>query len=176
MLTTGTKQLARGDKRVRALKCDYCGETGREIIDGAARSRPRRKKGSRLDPFQSATCKTTHKKNRPSGKIGNRSRHAEADGTIYTAKGQQIMFLLNVFHAGRKLDLPWNEFRGMSEDGLAPRPILVGDYVRWREQDLLDWVRDGCPAMAPMSAEEAEQFFDPLLAELKELDSKGISK
>ena len=51
MMTTGTKQLARGNKRVRTLKCDFCGENGREIIDGPARPRPKRKKRSNLDPL-----------------------------------------------------------------------------------------------------------------------------
>jgi prophage regulatory protein len=30
--------------------------------------------------------------------------------------------------------------------GLMPEPVRVGGSVRWRETDIQEWIRQGCPA------------------------------
>lgn len=31
-------------------------------------------------------------------------------------------------------------------DGSIPLPVRIGRCTRWRRQELLDWIRAGCPA------------------------------
>jgi len=33
----------------------------------------------------------------------------------------------------------------LSDSGRMPRPIKLGQLVRWRRAALMDWLRDGCP-------------------------------
>lgn len=36
--------------------------------------------------------------------------------------------------------------RRLADAGLMPRPIKLGNLVRWRRQEMLDWIDAGCPA------------------------------
>ena len=171
MLTQSTR-ATKGDRRIRYLKCDHCGRTGTETIPG----RPRRRQSGSLS---SNLEDSLHKRGRVSQKLiasGHETTH-NCNSVNGQMKGNFFMkpILLDVFDAAKTAGFPWNDFRAMSEDGLAPRPVIVDGRPRWRTINLEAWAAAGCPAMDPMGDTEFEIYSQALLAELKSHDSKGIT-
>jgi predicted DNA-binding transcriptional regulator AlpA len=40
----------------------------------------------------------------------------------------------------------------LSDSGRMPRPIKLGNLVRWRRTEVLDWISQRCPPMRPNMA------------------------
>jgi len=40
----------------------------------------------------------------------------------------------------------------MKDAGTMPPPVRVGRLVRWRREDIENWVREGCPSCRPAPA------------------------
>ena len=38
----------------------------------------------------------------------------------------------------------------MADAGLMPRPVRLGNLVRWRRAEVLDWISAGCPSQQPI--------------------------
>ena len=56
------------------------------------------------------------------------------------------MRLLSVKQASEKLAVSVRKVWAMYSTGQMPAPVRMGRSVRWRESDLNEWVRLGCPA------------------------------
>lgn len=39
--------------------------------------------------------------------------------------------------------------RRMADSGAMPRPVRVLTLVRWRRDEILTWIADGCPSCRP---------------------------
>ena len=37
----------------------------------------------------------------------------------------------------------------MADAGLMPRPVKLGNLVRWRRAEVLEWISAGCPRLQP---------------------------
>ena len=42
------------------------------------------------------------------------------------------------------------------DDGKMPRPVKLGALVRWRREDLLNWLAGGCMAASPSNLDHSE--------------------
>lgn len=51
--------------------------------------------------------------------------------------------------AARLLAVSPDTFRRLSSSGAAPKPVRLGRAVRWRLDQLEQWIADGCPRVAP---------------------------
>jgi len=40
----------------------------------------------------------------------------------------------------------------MADSGQMPRPVRLGNLVRWRKAEVLDWISAGCPQSHPTKA------------------------
>ena len=166
MKTQGTKQLARGDKRVRALKCSFCGATGREVINGPARPRPKRQKGSRLEHLRAATYQTTANIRQASGRIQAHSQHAAAVGSG-SERTARIMFLKSIFTVSQDLDLPWQDVLDGVAFGEIPKPVIAAGRLRFCQRDLDAWAKDNYPVAGELSDDEYMSLSAALLVELR---------
>ena len=45
------------------------------------------------------------------------------------------------------LDCTPRHVQNLVSKGLMPRPVKIGGNVRFRRQEILDWISDGCPAV-----------------------------
>jgi excisionase family DNA binding protein len=52
--------------------------------------------------------------------------------------------LLDVKTVSRLLTCSSRHVYRLSDMGAMPRPIKLGNLIRWRRQDLDDWIADGC--------------------------------
>lgn len=41
-----------------------------------------------------------------------------------------------------------------SEQGEMPSPVRIGRAIRWRKQELLAWIAQGCPSQSEGSTDE----------------------
>lgn len=55
--------------------------------------------------------------------------------------------LLNVKETAAKLGVSWRHVYRLSDAGAMPRPVKLGGAVRWRRQELEDWIEAGCPKL-----------------------------
>lgn len=164
---------ASGDRRIRYLKCEFCGETGTEIIEGAARPRPKRNKSSNLEGSCPCSGQVLPKNSRPSAIISLGSQYATAAG----ASEKERMMLKDIFQVSKELNIHWQECRDWLEFGYMPAPIIVGGRLRFSQVDLNNWVAAGYPQSAELSEEQCSPFWDALLDELQEADErKGICR
>ena len=70
---------------------------------------------------------------------GLESRQADAvigDAVLLDVKGVAAMLGCSTRHVYR-----------MSDAGRMPRPLKIGQLVRWRRTEVLDWIAGGCPAV-----------------------------
>ena len=156
MIVTTTRYHG-GDSRVRYLRCETCGETGKEIIPG----RPRR----RLKKSCSSLELGFAEMGVPSGIMCSCSCHTTEGGA---AKGNAM--LRDIFQTSKALNIHWQDIRDMTEFGQIPKPIIVAGRLRFRQTDLDRWVANGCPQSAELPDEVCGPFWDCLLTELKAND------
>jgi len=55
--------------------------------------------------------------------------------------------LLSVGAVAQLLGCSGRHVYRLSDAGRMPRPIKLGQLVRWRRGELLDWINDGCPSV-----------------------------
>lgn len=55
--------------------------------------------------------------------------------------------LVDVSQAAEMCCCSTRTIRRLSDAGLMPRPVKIGALVRWRQQQLLDWIEDGCQSV-----------------------------
>lgn len=55
--------------------------------------------------------------------------------------------LLDVRAVAALLDCSARHIYRLSDAGKLPRPVKLGQLVRWRRVELLGWLDDGCPAV-----------------------------
>jgi len=55
--------------------------------------------------------------------------------------------LLDVNHVARLLSCAPRTVYRLADAGKLPRPVKLGALVRWRADELRQWVADGCPAV-----------------------------
>lgn len=53
--------------------------------------------------------------------------------------------LVDVSTASRTCSLSRSAFYKFVKAGSAPQPVKLGRSTRWRRQELLDWIANGCP-------------------------------
>ena len=158
--TKRCKQRDRGEvKRMRYLKCDTCGHTGKEMISGSMQ--PRRRRGF-------PTVGTTERDLAKTGFTIETSCHAVAD-----SKTKDNAMMYSIFKVAQRCSTDWQTIRDWLEEGVMPSPIIVGGWLRWRQSDLDAWVLNGCPRSAALSEKECSPLWDALLAELKALDEQN---
>jgi excisionase family DNA binding protein len=55
--------------------------------------------------------------------------------------------LLNAREVGQLLGCSVRHIYRLADSGRMPRPVKLGQLVRWRRAEVLDWVGVGCPAV-----------------------------
>lgn len=53
------------------------------------------------------------------------------------------------------MDCTPRHVQNLVKKGLMPQPIKIGGNVRFRRQEILDWIAAGCPAVSETSAAAA---------------------
>jgi len=59
--------------------------------------------------------------------------------------GDRQPLLLTAEQLGVELGLSLRTVRRLDQRGELPRPVTVGRAIRWRRDELVAWVRAGCP-------------------------------
>jgi len=54
--------------------------------------------------------------------------------------------LLDVHSVAEQLNCSPRHVRRLADSGKMPRPVKLGALVRWNQQVIEDWIREGCPA------------------------------
>ena len=80
--------------------------------------------------------------------------------------------MLNIFSLARKLDTDWHSAYDRTVDGDIPAPVFVGNYARWRESVINEWLQADCPVGEELDDDAYNRLQDALLAELKALDAR----
>ena len=65
--------------------------------------------------------------------------------TMHGKCGAQVGVLSSVGEVAEMLCCSERHVYRMSDSGQMPRPVKVGRLVRWRRDEVLEWVADGCP-------------------------------
>ena len=55
--------------------------------------------------------------------------------------------LLDVRAVAKLLDCSSRHVYRLADAGKLPRPVKLGQLVRWRRAEMLGWIADGCPAV-----------------------------
>ncbi len=55
--------------------------------------------------------------------------------------------LLDVRAVASLLDCSPRHVYRLADAGRMPRPVKLGQLVRWRRGELMQWIDDGCPAV-----------------------------
>lgn len=77
------------------------------------------------------------------------------DATILAAGGLALQpALLDVLMVAVLLGVSRSHVRKLHDSGRLPRPVRLGRAVRWRRDEVVDWIAAGCP---PRSRWEAEK-------------------
>lgn len=53
--------------------------------------------------------------------------------------------LLNIGMSANLCSLSRSAFYKFVKAGRAPKPVKIGRSTRWRRQELLEWIANGCP-------------------------------
>jgi excisionase family DNA binding protein len=61
--------------------------------------------------------------------------------------GPNLAALLGVREVAALLGCSARHVYRMADAGRMPRPLKLGQLVRWRRGELLAWIDDGCPAV-----------------------------
>ena len=61
--------------------------------------------------------------------------------------------LLDVREVATLLHCSKRHVMRMSDMGRIPRPVKLGQLVRWRRAELLSWLNSGCPSRADWDSE-----------------------
>jgi excisionase family DNA binding protein len=67
--------------------------------------------------------------------------------TLTAAAPEPPAALLDVRAVGQLLACSTRHVYRLADGGRMPAPVRLGALVRWRRQELLDWLAAGCPAM-----------------------------
>jgi excisionase family DNA binding protein len=71
---------------------------------------------------------------------------AAADRAVADSLSAEIVpELLTTPEAAKLLNIGERTLWRHSRSGLAPAPMKIGGAVRYRRQELLDWIASGCP-------------------------------
>jgi len=62
--------------------------------------------------------------------------------------------LLDVNHVARLLTCAPRTVYRLADAGKLPRPMRLGALVRWRREEVLAWITDGCPTVRTATAGE----------------------
>ena len=55
--------------------------------------------------------------------------------------------LMRVGEVAEKLRVSIRTVWRLNSSGRIPKPLRLGNNVRWRSNDIADWISDGCPAI-----------------------------
>lgn len=66
-------------------------------------------------------------------------------------KTKDEKLLCDYEEASEIMDCTSRHVRNLASRGLMPRPIKIGGNVRFRRQEILDWIAAGCPAVSRSS-------------------------
>ena len=53
--------------------------------------------------------------------------------------------LLDVHSVAEQLNCSPRHVRRLADSGKMPRPVKLGALVRWNQQVIEDWIKEGCP-------------------------------
>lgn len=53
--------------------------------------------------------------------------------------------LIDVVAVALMLSVSQRHVRRLADQGAMPRPMKLGALVRWRRDDIVKWISDGCP-------------------------------
>ena len=62
------------------------------------------------------------------------------------SKKQEIE-LLTVPDVAELCNISTETVRRLSDSGSMPKPVRLGRLIRYRKQELTDWIKDGCPKL-----------------------------
>ena len=60
--------------------------------------------------------------------------------------------LLTVERAAQLLGIGRTHFYKLHDSGRVPLPVRLGKSIRWRREELLDWIKAGCPERSAWEA------------------------
>ena len=66
--------------------------------------------------------------------------------TVATVDRQQAA-LLSVDQLAKLLNCSARHCYRLADAGRLPRPVKLGSLVRWRADEIANWIDDGCPSM-----------------------------
>ena len=78
--------------------------------------------------------------------------------------------LKSIFTVSSDLDMGWQDVLDGVAFGEIPRTIVVASRLRFRQADLDEWNKTGCPKTDELTDDEYMLLTDVLLVELKERD------
>jgi hypothetical protein len=174
MGVVSTRSHRSGTSRTRYLKCTKCGKTGKEHIPGAARKRPRRDGVYKLEH----TKALSHDSVLDTGAHGDRIQIAMTGTPMTVGIGNHDLGgvqMFSIFQLATKLDVDWHIAKDWAELGNVPRPVRVGEYVRWRVVDVEQWLSAGCPTLPEMGDDEDLEFLGALVAEIDARNERNLS-
>jgi excisionase family DNA binding protein len=67
--------------------------------------------------------------------------------TVPLTDAVEPALLLDVRTVARMLGCSCRHIYRMADAGRMPPPVRLGAAVRFRRSDLIEWIRDGCPAI-----------------------------
>ena len=76
-------------------------------------------------------------------------RQVNSVGSTHVSCGKNESFeslTISKLKLGKLLDLSVRTISRMDSAGLIPRAVRVGMSKRWRYEEIISWVRAGCPA------------------------------
>jgi len=63
-----------------------------------------------------------------------------------TANSADAAELIDVREVARLLGVSAKHARRLADRGAMPAPLRLSRLVRWRRDQVLDWIRSGCPS------------------------------
>lgn len=66
-----------------------------------------------------------------------------------TSEAENPSLLIDAEECARLAGMSVSSWHKQRSLGRVPKPIRIGRMVRWLRQEILDWLKDGCPVPKP---------------------------
>ena len=84
-----------------------------------------------------------------SDKNGGRPPPARSVATKKAEDSGEESALVDVKEAARMCSISASMLYKLNVAGVLPKPIKLGKLLRWKRQDILEWIDQGCPTGKP---------------------------
>jgi len=75
----------------------------------------------------------------------SRTERVSTTGADSRGGGSPLSALLNTEDVSQLLSCSKRHIFRLADSGRMPQPIRLGTALRWRPQELSEWIADGCP-------------------------------